>query len=260
MLRRWFAVIVVVGLFASTPVWAIQMSRPTVEYSADSVMQMEEGTMEQRVYVTPTKERREMTGGAGEGMTTIFRHDTKVMWQLMPSEKMYMENQIGKSAEKDPSQWDFEETVMGDEVLNGMKVTKYKTIATSTDGKKFGGFSWRTKEGISVKTDLLYKEGNKKERMMTELRNLKIGKQDPQLFEIPKDFTKFDMAGMMGGMMGGEGMGQQGMPNSKPQTGRPQRTVPDRGVRPAAPEIPPAQEEPSDLEKAGNLMKGLFGR
>ena len=35
-------------------------------------------------------------------------------------------------------------------------------IATSTDGKKFGGFSWRTREGINVKQDLLYKEGNEK--------------------------------------------------------------------------------------------------
>ena len=94
---------------------------------------------------------------------------------------------------------------MGEEVLNGAKVTKYKTIATSTDGKKYGGFSWRTKEGISIKTDLLYKEGNEKKRMMTELKNVKIGRQDPQLFEIPEGFTKFDMAGMMGGM-GRDGM------------------------------------------------------
>ena len=36
--------------------------------------------------------------------------------------------------------------------------------------------------------------------MMTELKNVKIGRQDPKLFEIPEGFTKFDMGGMMGGM------------------------------------------------------------
>ena len=113
----------------------------------------------------------------------------------------------GQSRGNDPSQWTYEDTAMGEETLNGVKVTKYKTIATSTDGKKFGGFSWRTKEGINLKQDLLYKEGNDKKRMLTELSNLKIGRQDPKLFEIPEGFTKLDM----GGMMGAPGMGRPGM-------------------------------------------------
>lgn len=164
----------------------------------------------------------------------------------------------GKSQRDDPAQWTYEDTAVGDETLNGVPVTKFKTIATSTDGKKYGGFSWRTKDGINLKQDLLYKEGNDKKRMLIELSNLKVGKQDPALFEIPDGFTKFDMAGMMGGMMGREGMGQRGMPQkSRPQTGR---TVPVPTETPSTPDTTPAQEEPSDIEKAGNLMKGLFGK
>jgi hypothetical protein len=151
---------------------------------------------------------------------------------------------------------------MGEEVLNGMKVTKYKSIATSTDGKKYGGYSWRTKEGISVKTDLLYKEGNEKKRMLTELKNVKVGRQDPKLFEIPDGFTKFDMGGMMGGMMSGamgrEDMGQRGMP-ARPQTGRPAANIPREEASPAPEPEPPADER-SDMQKAGEFMKGLFGR
>ena len=201
MSQRLCAVIVLAGVFGTIPVGAAQLSRPQVEYSADSVIQSEEGTIEQHIYVTPTKERKEMLTGSGDGGIQIFRFDNKVMWMLMPSEKMYMENSImGKGKGNDTSQWTYEDTVMGEETLNGIKVTKYKTIATSTDGKKYGGFSWRTKEGIYVKQDLLYKEGNDKKRMMTELKNVTIGRQDPKLFEIPEGFTKFDMAGMMGGM------------------------------------------------------------
>ena len=90
-----------------------------------------------------------------------------------------------------------------------------------TDGKKFGGFSWRTKEGINVKQDLLYKEGNDKKRMMTELSNLRIGRQDPKLFEIPDGFTKLDMGGMMG-MMGrqGQSMGRPDMSGTPPPNAR----------------------------------------
>ncbi len=183
--------IVLAIVFGAIPGWAAQLSRPQVEYSADSVIQSEEGTIEQHIYVTPTKERKEMLTGSGDGGVQIFRYDTKVMWMLMPSEKMYMENSImGKSKGNDPSQWTYEDTVMGEETLNGMKVTKYKTIATSTDGKKYGGFSWRTKEGISIKPDLLYKEGNDKKRMMTELKNVKIGRQDPKSVRGPGGIHK----------------------------------------------------------------------
>jgi len=261
MFRRLCAVLALAGALLSTPLWAVQLSRPTVEYSADSMMQTEEGTIEQHVYVTPTKERQELLTEGGEGMVQIIRHDTKTLWQLMPSEKMYMEHSMDRAAQgkgKDLSQWDFEETAMGDEVLDGIKVTKYKTIATSTDGKKYGGFSWRTKEGISIKQDLLYKEGTEKHRMLTELKNLKVGKQDPKLFEIPEGFTKFDMAGMMGGMMGGPGMGASLGERGGPRRTRPTMTPPSDDA-PAAPE----RDQPSgtdDMKKAGDMLKKLFGR
>jgi hypothetical protein len=254
------AIIVLSTLIGALPASAAQPSVPKVEYSADSVTQTEDMTMEQHVFYTPTKERRETVGAGAdsrEAPVQIIRKDTKVMWQLMPSEKMYMEHKIGQGNSRDMSQWDFEETIVGEEVMDGVKVTKYKTIATSTDGKKYGGFSWRTKEGIPIKTDLLYKEGNEKHRMMTELRNVKVGKQDPQLFEIPQGFTKFDMSGMMGGMMGREGMGQQG--TGRPGMNRPGVNVPPEEV-PANPEPVPPAEDRSGMQKAGDARKKLFGR
>ncbi len=245
-------------LLAWLPVDAAQPSRPQVEYSADSTIQNEEGTIQQHVYVTPTKERKEMLTGEGDGGIQIFRYDTKVMWILMPSEKMYMENSImGKTKGNDTSQWTYEDTVMGEETLNGMKVTKYKTIATSTDGKKYGGFSWRTKEGISIKQDLLYKEGNEKKRMLTELKNLMIGRQDPSLFEIPEGFTKFDMGGMMSGAMGRPDMSGMPPPSTRKSGARPQVVTPQE--TPPVQEMEPPADDKSDIEKAGGMLKKLFG-
>ena len=270
MLRRLCMLIVLAGAFSATSLWSAQLNRPYVEYSADATIQNEEGTMQQHIFVTPTKERKETLTGAGEGAVQIFRYDLKLMWQVMPSERMYMEHSVGggQGQGSDPSQWTYEDTVMGEETLNGVKVTKFKTIATSTAGKKYGGFSWRTKEGINLKQDLLYKEGNEKKRMLTELNNLKLGKQDPKLFEIPEGFTKFDMGGMMGaagmgrpGMgqpMGRPGMGEAGLPppSTRKPGERPEVMVPQETP---APEQKPTPEEPSDLEKAGSLMKGLLG-
>jgi hypothetical protein len=132
-------------------------------------------------------------------------------------------------------------------VIEGVNVTKYKTIATSADGKKFGGFSWRTKEGIQVKLDLLYKEGEEKHRMTTELRNLKIGPQDPQLFEVPPGYTKLDMAGMMGGMRAGKGMSSTERRDRVP-------------ANPSDTENPSDPDDKSDVDKAKDMMKKLFGR
>src|SRR5437867_548519 len=262
MSQRIVMIIALTSLVGALPAGAAQRSVPKVEYSADSITQTEEATTQEHIYYTPTRERRETlvgSGDAAEGSVQIFRRDSKRMWRMMPSEKMYMKHSMGKGNAKDASQWDYEETVMGEEVLNGMKVTKYKTIATSTDGKKYGGFSWRTKEGISIKSDLLYKEGNEKKRMMTELKNVKVGKQDPKLFEVPEGFTKFDMAGMMGGMggmMGREGMGQPptDRPSSRnrPTVHQPGVNVPQENV-PVAPEPEPAADDRSEMQKAGDM-------
>jgi len=268
-MRHLLVALIGLATFAAwEPAYAAQMNRPQAEYSADATIQNDEGTMQQKVFVTPTKERKETLTGAGDGAVQIFRYDSKVMWMLMPTQKMYMEHSMAGGPPKgnDPSQWTYEDTAIAEETLNGMKVTKYKTIATSTDGRKFGGFSWRTKEGINIKQDLLYKEGNDKKRMLTELNNLKIEKQDPKLFEIPDGFTKLDMGGMMGGM-GGHGMGRPGQPMGRPDmSGAPPSNPRQQGTRPEAmqpQEAPPQEQEPpadSDMEKASKFMKGLFGQ
>ena len=136
MSRLIFITIGLASLLGALPAGAAQRTVSQAEYSGDLTTQTEDSTIQQHVYVTPTKERRELLTGGGDGAVQIFRHDNKVMWQLMPSEKMYMEHQYGQSNAKDMSSWDFEETVVAEATLDEMKVTKYKTIATSTDGKK----------------------------------------------------------------------------------------------------------------------------
>lgn len=185
--------------------WSAPPPEPKVDYSADSTMEMEGGmTMKSRVYYSPGKQRMEM-GGAG-GNVTIMRKDKKVIWMLMGN--MYMETQMNQSESQDPSDMDVQQTAVGEETVNGIKATKYKVIMTKKDGSKFGGFFWTTKDGITVKMDLLSKDGDKKMRIASELTNLKVEKQDPKLFEIPPGYTKNDMGAVMG-----QGSGKGGVPN-----------------------------------------------
>ena len=186
--------IAAVGFTMASSVWAAKMQVPQVDYSADSVMESEGTTMKSRVYHSHGKQRQEM--GGGEGMVSIIRPDKKVVWQLMGN--MYMEMSMDQAGSQDPHDMDMQQTAVGEEVINGVKTTKYKVIATGKDGKKFGGFFWTTKDGITMKMDLLYKEGKNKDRVAIELSNLKVEKQDPKLFEIPAGYTKNDMGAMMG--------------------------------------------------------------
>ena len=83
--------------------------------------------------------------------------------------------------------------------------------------------------------------------MLTELSNLKIGRQDPKLFEIPDGFTKLDM----GGMMGGTRMGRQGQPMGRPDMSGCHRPAPENApprpevTTPQATEPAPEQEPPA---------------
>lgn len=212
-----------------------------VDYSADSTMETEGGmTMKSRIYHTVEKERMEM--GGSDGMVSIIRKDKKVVWQLMGN--MYMEMPMDASNASGMDAFDITEQVeVGPESINGLKTTKSKIVAVKKDGSgKFGGFFWTTKEGITVKMDMLSKEGDKKMRMTSELSNLKIEKQDPALFEVPAGYTKNDMGAMMGGM-----------PNMEElkKNARQQRQSRESHAKESLGEQVP------DVNK---MMKGLFGK
>ena len=212
-----------------------------VDYSADSTMETEGGmTMKSRLYHTVEKERMEM--GGSDGMVSIIRKDKKVVWQLMGN--MYMEMPMDASNASGMDAFDITEQVdVGPETINGLKTTKSKIVAVKKDGSgKFGGFFWATKEGITVKMDMLSKEGDKKMRMTSELSNLKIEKQDPALFEVPAGYTKNDMGAMMGGIPNIEDM---------KKNARQQRQSRENAAKESLGEQVP------DVNK---MMKGLFGK
>lgn len=213
----------------------------TVDYSADSTMETEGGmTMKSRIHHSLNKDRMEM--GGADGMVSIIRKDKKVVWQLMGD--MYMEMPMDASNASGMEAFDIvEQSEVGQETINGIKTTKSKIVAVKKNGSgKFGGFFWTTKEGITVKMDMLSKEGDKKMRMTSELTNLKIEKQDPALFEIPAGSTKNDMGAMMGGM-----------PNMEElkKNARQQRQSRENQAKESLGEQMP------DVNK---MMKGLFGK
>jgi len=77
-------------------------------------------------------------------------------------------------------------TKMGSDSLNGRSAVKYQ--GTSTDGKTSN--IW-----VDTKLHCVVKMEDANSSM--EMRNIKEGPQPASLFEIPSDYTKFDMGSMM---------------------------------------------------------------
>ncbi|MEK7760176.1 MAG: DUF4412 domain-containing protein [Nitrospirota bacterium] len=204
--RMWMPLVIAGTAFLLAGTAAAVEEKLNVEYSADQVVEAEDGAMKSRMYYTPTKERREMNQG-GQSMVMIMRHDKKVTWTVMPEEKMYMEAAMKPSTDKtDMSAYKIEQTPVGQEMLNGVNMSKSKIIMTHSSGSKMGGFMWMTKEGIMAKIDAIAVEKGSKDRFKMEQTNIKVGKQPADLFELPRGVEKMDMGGMdmdmMKGMMG----------------------------------------------------------
>lgn len=177
-----------------------------VSYSADYTMETAEGAMSGKVNVAPGKERREDFTPDGETMISIRRDDLGKLWMLMPSERMYMEMDLGAAqgdASSVPRPEDFQTqmTEEGQESVNGLMTTKSKVVMTDADGSKMGGYWWTTDDGILVKMDVIALTDGEKTRLKRELTNVVVGPQDAALFEIPKGYSPM-MMGMGAEMLG----------------------------------------------------------
>ena len=137
-----------------------------------------------KVYKAPGKERQE------EGGTIyINRSDKNVSWIVMPERKLYVEMPLKMSllflSPLNPT----EVTKVGPEVIDGHRTMKSKVLVSNADGTLFDGFVWTTPDNIVIKTEGVSVIGENRRQTSSELKNLKVGKLDPLLFEIPEGYT-----------------------------------------------------------------------
>jgi len=164
------------------------------------------GTMEVtgKVYVAGEKERRETTV-MGRTSVVISRRDKQLSWILRPAQNGYMEHGIGGPYDDPYSSWDkagVTLTKLGQEKVNGVEATKYRAEAKATDGHMDTGMLWLTKENIPVRMEAHVK--GQESQLVIDYTNIKTGKQDDALFEVPAGYHKMDMS-KLGGVPSGPG-------------------------------------------------------
>ena len=187
---------VFLSMFGLEQVVAAGFPAPKVEYSADQSMGDGERMVSSRIHQAPGKIRMEFREGGGE-QAVITRIDRKLIWTLMIPDRMYMEMPMeGEQKTRDIRQCSVtSRKAGGKEEVNGISAAVSEIEAACPDGSGVSGKIWTTRDEILVKMDAVSRKagGEKGQRVVLEMKNLKIGKQDPALFEIPPGFSKLAM-------------------------------------------------------------------
>ncbi|HKW62800.1 MAG TPA: DUF4412 domain-containing protein [Candidatus Acidoferrum sp.] len=186
-----FAVPWAVNNVASTQTVEKQLSRLR-PFSADQIHTIKNKTTTGKAYFTQAAMRVEGTDSKGGKTIQIMRFDRKVLWNVMPAQKMYVEMPWANLGEMAAwaDQQGVERESLGAEQVGEYHCEKFRVHAT-IGGRQYTSLEWDAKEldGLPVKTQ------DEKGSWSTEYRNVQLGPQDPSLFEIPDGYQKLSLGG-----------------------------------------------------------------
>lgn len=222
--------------------------QPQVAFSASRVISVSgmEQSIEGPYYYSPGRHRSEMTM-EGQTFTAIIREDRDLIWMLMPQLNMYMEmsfdeRELGRGGAFEGAEI-LESREVGREDVNGMRTTRYDVTVRNPDGDTATGTLWATAEMIPMKMDMVVDSG---ERVILELRDVQIGPQADELFEVPAGYTGMSL-GSLGGIANAVQGALGGAFGTPPQSGDEEPGARDgaaEGVR----------------ENVGRRLRGIFNR
>lgn len=143
------------------------------------------------------------------GMVTITLMDSRKMIMMSTTNKVFMEKDL---EEETPSVYDprvvMEKKKIGSETMDGHPCIKYDTVFYFKDkpAEKYQATIWEAQDlgGLPIRNEVIMPEGKRmggQGKMVSELKEIKVGAANASMFEIPKDYKKVDnMMELMGGM------------------------------------------------------------
>ncbi|MGH9805449.1 MAG: M48 family metalloprotease [Candidatus Acidiferrales bacterium] len=162
-------------------------------FSADMISTYEGKKHRMKVYSRERAFRMEVSEG-GAGSISIMRYDRRLMWAVIPDQKMYMEMPMQPGRSLNEAAYDpeakVEREVLGTEKVGPYTCVKARVKVTS-QGNTYSGLQWAAQEleGFVVKMV------DEKSGATVEYENVKLGAPDAALFEPPAGYTKMQMPG-----------------------------------------------------------------
>jgi len=173
---------------------AAQMPSQFRSFSANQIEVTGRTTKTGKVYSSEKGVRVE-SSRTEKPVITIMRLDQKAVWVLNPDSKTYMDmgglGAMGMEMAHAAEGVKTEREAMGSEQVGEYHCDKYH-VQTAFEGHVYKSLEWDAKElgGFPVK------QAGEKGEWSKEYQNVKVGPQDPSLFEVPADYQKMDLGGM----------------------------------------------------------------
>lgn len=174
---------------------ALDLLDAAVSFTADFTVSGDKGTYHGSVWHAPGRERRDF-GTKDGGQAVILRRDTNSAYLLKPSGRWYVGlgfNAVGALAGGIDG-LTVERTRQGTDIVAGVKTTRYKVGGSGPKGSRFDGHAWFSTEGVMMKAEGTVTESNgRRSEVLTVLSNLRLGKVDERMFELPAGWMGMDL-------------------------------------------------------------------
>jgi hypothetical protein len=166
--------------------------------SVDTLPASGQGPMTGKIFIKGDKIRRDMSM-QGMSQSMIMRLDKKLVWTLLPDQKMYMESKTIRELDKPlveaEAKKEAEVVKLGKETVNGYVCEKVQYIFH--DKAKGKATTWvAEKLAYPIKMVVDSPQGS----MTSEIRDIKEGGVADSLFEVPPGFSLMRMPSLPGGM------------------------------------------------------------
>ena len=169
------------------------LTRPSVEYRGELLMEAGRLALFGPIHYAPKKEQRSLKlhGSRVPAKVIIIRRDRRIVWVLDPPSRSYFRAPLPKSrgtSNRLLSGTVVEKTKVGFESLNGIRTTRYKVKFGENKSGRLVGDMWVTADNIVVRVSGRVLKNKRSTPFHLRLTDLKIGKQPDHVFEPPKGF------------------------------------------------------------------------
>jgi hypothetical protein len=170
------------------PALADPSKEPLADFSADLMTRAGDGNWDtQRFYHSKGLYRREVHSN----YIVILNSWTLDMIGLIPSDRRYRQQGLTGDTAHPNNPFLLRSPKIekiGDEMVDGVRVTKYAVTGKYEEGTRYEGTAWTTAENIVVKMEYRIHVSANPLTYHIVLKNLRIGPVDPKLFEVPAGY------------------------------------------------------------------------
>jgi hypothetical protein len=208
MMRRSKILLTFVLALAGLPLAgarATLLGDAAVSYSADSTVTVNGRSYAGTVFHVPGRDRHEQEI---QGIAEVVILDGTAMrgWLVLPRLGSYVEFTFPQLMAELNAQT-LLRAPLGHETVNGVRTTKYRIDHTAADGLRAQGFAWVSADGVLMRLDgSVNRPGaSQATAIRLELDNLRLGRQERALFELPPGLTRLPggaLAPLLGGRSG----------------------------------------------------------